>query len=83
MLRAGSTDAGTLPHMIDFTGISRTYFRRVFEAEIRAEESLEAGQRRLLGELLRHSRDTRIGAMHGFGALRSYEEYASRVPVAD
>lgn len=69
--------------MIDFTGISRTYFHRVFEAEIRAEESLEAGQRRLLGELLRHSRDTRIGAMHGFGALRSYEEYASRVPVAD
>ena len=69
--------------MIDFTGISRTYFRRVFEAEIRAEESLEAGQRRLLGELLRRSRDTRIGAMHGFGALRSYEEYASRVPVAD
>ena len=38
--------------MFDFTGISRAYMERVFEAEIRAEEHLEAGQRKLLGSLL-------------------------------
>lgn len=69
--------------MLDFTGISRTYLERVFTAEIRAEEHLEAGQRKLLGALLHTSARTRFGVEHGFAALRSYEEFADKMPVTD
>jgi len=69
--------------MIDFTGISRPYFKRVFDAEMRAGEHLAAGQRKLLGDLVTSARHTVIGKLHGFGSIRSYEEFAAGVPVAD
>ena len=69
--------------MFDFTGISRAYMERVFEAEIRAEEHLEAGQRKLLGSLLHAGARTEFGIDKGFANLRSYEEFAEKVPQTD
>lgn len=69
--------------MIDFTGISRLYFERVFSAELRAEEHLESGQRRLLERLVVAARGTRFGSAYGFGGIRCYEDFAERVPVGD
>ncbi len=69
--------------MFDFTGISRTYLERVFKAELRAEEHLEAGQRKLLGSLLRSGAHTRFGRENGFASLVCYEQFAEKVPQAD
>lgn len=69
--------------MMDFTGISRPYFRRVFEAEIRAEEHLEGGQRKLLASLLAAACNTRFGTGYRFREIRCYEDFAVRVPVGD
>ncbi|MDE6527790.1 MAG: GH3 auxin-responsive promoter family protein, partial [Muribaculaceae bacterium] len=69
--------------MIDFTGISRPYFERVYAAELRAEEHLEAGQRRLLGNLVASACHTHIGSRLGFGNIKSYEDFAGCVPVGD
>lgn len=68
--------------MMDFTGIARRLLERNFNAEIEAEEHLEAAQRRLLGSLLRDSASTRRGRELGFGVMASYEDFASGVPVA-
>lgn len=69
--------------MIDFTGISRPYFERVYAAELHAEEHLEAGQRKLLGSLVASARRTHIGTRLGFDGIRSYEEFSNRVPAGD
>ena len=69
--------------MIDFTGLSRPYFKRVFEAELRAEEAVEASQSRLLRSLLAYGARTAYGAAHSFGSIRNYAGYAATVPVAD
>lgn len=69
--------------MIDFTGLSRIFFDRVYEAELRAEENLQTGQRELLGRLLHAARDTRFGRENRFDTLRSYEEFAEKTPVSD
>lgn len=69
--------------MIDFTGVSRPYFKRVFEAELRAEEAVEASQSRLLGSLLACGVRTAYGAAHSFGSIRNYADFAASVPVAD
>jgi hypothetical protein len=37
----------------------------------------------LLGRLLAENRDTAFGRRHGFGAIRSYAEFAKQVPVSD
>lgn len=69
--------------MIDFTGISRPYFEKIYSSELRAEEQLEAGQRKLLGDLLACARRTAMGERHRFDHLRGYEDFAARVPVGD
>ncbi len=69
--------------MIDFTGLSRIFLNRVYEAELRTEENLQTGQRKLLGQLLHESRNTRFGLEHGFGTIRSYEEFATKVSLSD
>lgn len=66
---------------MDFTNLSRPYFRRVFRAECEAAENPEMSQRRLLADLLRRAAHTRTGEAHSFESLRSYEEFAERVPV--
>lgn len=40
-------------------------------------------QRKLLARIVNDNRDTRIGLEHGFGAIRSYEEFTRRVPVLE
>ncbi|MGH8480659.1 MAG: GH3 family domain-containing protein [Gammaproteobacteria bacterium] len=40
-------------------------------------------QRALLARILGENRDTTFGRQHGFGGIRSYEEFARRVPVGD
>ena len=69
--------------MIDFTGISRPYFERVYEAELKAEEHLEAGQRGLLCNFVASARTTAIGQRFGFGKIRDYEEFAAKVPPGE
>lgn len=69
--------------MIDFTGLSRPYFEKVFEAEQRAGENLEAEQRKLLANLLASARGTAVGERFGFGEIGSYEEFAAKVPQCD
>ena len=46
-----------------------------------ATGALEATQRRLLQTCLAHNADTAFGREHGFSGIRSWEEYAERVPV--
>ncbi|MCM1029111.1 MAG: GH3 auxin-responsive promoter family protein [Pseudoflavonifractor sp.] len=67
--------------MIDFTPIVRPIFSRRVEAARRWSATPEATQRRVLATLLRRGAATRWGAAHGFGAIRSYEEYRDREPV--
>lgn len=69
--------------MFDFTRLSRTYLDRVFNAEIKAEEHLEAGQRKLLGSLLREGAATKFGASHNLREIRHYEQFASVVPQSN
>lgn len=69
--------------MFDFTGLSRPYFEKVFDMEQRAGENLEAGQRKLLANLLASARATAVGERYGFGEIGSYEEFAAKVPQGD
>ncbi|MBD5224400.1 MAG: GH3 auxin-responsive promoter family protein [Bacteroidales bacterium] len=68
---------------MDFTRLSRIFLDRIYEAELRAEENLQTGQRKLLGRLLREARGTRFGRENGFDAIRSYEDFAEKLPIAD
>ena len=45
----------------------------------------EAGaiQRRVLEKLVYQARDTQWGKEHGYAGIRSYEDFASRVPIGD
>ena len=67
--------------MIDFTGVSRPFFQRIFDRELRAAEAIEAGQRKLLAGLVASARKTVWGVEHGFTNITSYEDYAASVPV--
>ena len=69
--------------MVDFTGISRPYFRRVYDAEIRAEEAVETGQRKLLGSLLSCAAGTVYGQTYGFAGIDCYERFAEVLPRVD
>lgn len=54
--------------------------RRV-EASKRWSADIEATQRRVLASLVRQGADTLWGTSHGFGSIRSYDDFRSRVPV--
>lgn len=47
----------------------------------RAAASIEPTQRRLLGDYLARNADTAFGRQHHFAGIRSWEEFAERVPV--
>jgi len=49
----------------------------------RALHKPEIAQQRKLREYLQHNAHTAFGKAHGFGTIRSYEEFARRVPLAD
>lgn len=44
---------------------------------------LEATQQSQLRDLVRHAQDTEFGRAHDFRGIRSYADYAKRVPVGD
>jgi GH3 auxin-responsive promoter len=44
---------------------------------------LEETQQRALRDLIRHAEDTEFGRSHDFRRIRSYADYAKRVPVGD
>ena len=48
-----------------------------------ATRHVEAEQMRVLSRILRHTAGTHFGRTHGFASIRSYEQFAARVPVAD
>lgn len=49
----------------------------------RATRDVAGAQRRLLGRILRENTDTDFGRRHGFGRIRTPQEYQSAVPTAD
>lgn len=49
----------------------------------RALRHLEETQEKQLLRIIRHAKDTTFGLRYGFGDIRSYEQYAARVPVGD
>lgn len=74
--------------MRNTTGVRLTPFiRPIFTQRMRSWRSqwhaTESVQREVLRHLLARSRATEQGCRYGYGMLRSYEEYKSRVPVVD
>ncbi len=56
---------------------------RLYRQFVRDARDTEGTQRALLEAILHHSEDTVIGRERGFAKIRSYEQYAGRVPVGD
>ncbi|WP_405876678.1 GH3 auxin-responsive promoter family protein [Streptomyces sp. NBC_01136] len=64
----------------------RRYRERVFGERdgLRAALGDAAGhQRRVLAELLEHNADTAYGRAHGFGSIRSLDDFRKAVPIND
>ncbi len=49
----------------------------------RSLRHVEEVQTKTLREFVRHAKDTTFGRRYGFADIRSYEQYAARVPVGD
>lgn len=49
----------------------------------RSLSRLEEVQTKTLREFVKHSKDTTFGRRYGFADIRTYEQYAARVPVGD
>lgn len=49
----------------------------------RALRNLEDVQTKQLRRILDHSKNTTFGRRHGFGDIRTWEQYAARVPIGD
>jgi len=55
----------------------------VLERMEKESRNANALSRELLLRLLRGNRDTEYGKRYGFGGIRSYEDYAAKVPLSD
>jgi len=49
----------------------------------RALRNVEAAQTRELRRMVDHAKNTTFGRRHGFAGIRTWEQYAARVPVGD
>ena len=49
----------------------------------RALNNVEEVQTKMLRDFMKHSKDTTFGRRYGFANIRSFEQYAARVPVGD
>ncbi len=67
--------------MYDATWLLRLYARRRLR-HLAETDSLET-QRRVLSSLVRRARGTKFGREHEFSAVRSLDDYRSRVPLRD
>ncbi|MEJ2163520.1 MAG: GH3 auxin-responsive promoter family protein, partial [Robiginitalea sp.] len=56
---------------------------RVNKRSIRWVQNPEAAQKKTFDALISQARDTQFGKDHDFSQIRSYKEYAARVPVRD
>ena len=71
--------AGSTPARATVNSAFHWYARR--RTQSLAEADPVAVQRRTLLDLLHKARDTRFGRDHGFGTIRSVEEFQARVPL--
>lgn len=65
---------------------TRRYRERVFAERARLRAALRdcAGQQRaVLADLLAHNADTEFGRQHGFGRIRTMDEFRKAVPIRD
>lgn len=88
--RASSTDASSASRSLKHSPYPGLVGKSLFAAAKvrvalwdRALKNVEAAQQKQLIEMVRHSKDTTFGRRHGFADIRSYEQYAARVPVGD
>ncbi len=70
---------------MDFTPLARPYFRHLLGRRARWSNpsGAEAVQRGVLGELLHRGASTRYGMRYGMGHMRTYEDFAARVPLTE
>lgn len=71
--------------MLNFTNLARPLMKRYSRpAQAWADPAgMERTQRRVLASLLHAAAGTAVGLRHGFRYLRSYEDYAARVPMVE
>lgn len=71
--------------MLNLTNLLRPRFAREIASAgaWRTRAGQHAAQERVLGYLLREAARTEVGQDHGFATVRSYPDYARRVPLAD
>lgn len=66
---------------MDFTKLARVFFRQRIEAAKQFAECGDAVQQKQLRSLLRSAQNTEYGKSLDFASLRTYKEFASRVPI--
>lgn len=69
--------------MLNITPIVREVFKRRVRIIDSFADQAERLQRGILAKLLRQSAKTEWGELHGYRNIRSYEEFAARVPLND
>lgn len=66
---------------MSITKLARPFFQHRLKAIARYATDAEEIQRKVLARLLREAAQTAYGRDHGFGEIRSYEEFSRTVPV--
>lgn len=66
---------------MSITKLARPFFLHRLKAIARYATDAEEIQRKVLAHLLREAAQTAYGRDHGFGEIRSYEEFSRTVPV--
>ena len=66
---------------MSITKLARPFFLHRLKAIARYATDAEEIQRKVLARLLREAAQTAYGSDHGFGEIRSYEEFSRTVPV--
>ena len=66
---------------MSITKLARPFFLHRLKAIARYATDAEEIQRKVLARLLREAAQTAYGRDHGFGEIRSYEEFSRTVPV--
>lgn len=66
---------------MSITRLARPFFLHRLKAIARYATDAEEIQRKVLARLLREAAQTAYGRDHGFGEIRSYEEFSRTVPV--
>ena len=68
---------------MNLTPLVRTFFARRVTAIDSYADHAEQLQRAVLARLVRNAAHTAWGERHGYDRLRSYEDFAARVPLTD